>query len=225
MKTTVLTIFIVLAIMLGCKNDDNLKDNKIECNYLGYQYYKGLKDTIGEMSGEYIMIGTDTANNVNTVNSFIEASGYFNNEYEAKTTYSDKYRILIVKLAQTKSCPEISKMMNELKKSDLIDFVHYTIQTNNCTNYYFETIGDKCVDCYGNHFTVSVKDTNDLTSFNNLVSETKTIIHKRNNFRREVFTINTDKHSKGDAWQMANEFFETGLFNYSSPSFFKVPVE
>ena len=47
----------------------------------------------------------------------------------------------------------------------------------------------------------------------------------QNKYMSEWFTLGADKRSNGDALQMANYFYETGLFEHTEPAIFKLVVE
>ena len=77
-------------------------------------------------------------------------------------------------------------------------------------------MGERCVNSYSNFFHVKVKNANDLSDLNRLVSETNTWIEYRNDSPfQQWFLLGADKNSRGDALEMANYFYETGLFESS----------
>jgi hypothetical protein len=81
------------------------------------------------------------------------------------------------------------------------------------------------VDSYSDEFLVQVKDTNDLSDFNNTIHLTNTRIIEQNRFMSDWYSLHADKNSNGDALEMANYFYETGFFKASEPGIFKMAVE
>ena len=69
-------------------------------------------------------------------------------------------------------------------------------------------------------FIVSLKDTNDFATLQNLANQTNTTVVKQNDFMPNVYILAADKNSDKKALDMANYFHETGLFEYSEPNFF-----
>lgn len=79
----------------------------------------------------------------------------------------------------------------------VIDYVHFTFQTDDCTDPVGQQIGDRCVDVYSSLFYVKVKNVEDLTDLENTVSDTDTQIRSQNQFRVEWFTLYAEKiHQK-----------------------------
>jgi hypothetical protein len=122
------------------------------------------------------------------------------------------------------NCGEIAWIIKDIKQNSIVNFAHYTIKTNDCSNDIWEPIGDLCVNSYSNLFNVKIKDINDLSALNKTVLETHTKIISKNQFMQDWYLLSADKDSNGDALQMANYFFETGLFAASEPDIIKVVI-
>ena len=217
---------LLLIIISSCSNNEN-NELLIECNFVGFKYYHGEQDQLGEMSKEYILIAFDTINSDNSIISLIQSKGYLDQNYEFKITEYDhyKYKQVVVKLNFERNCQEITEIISDIKQNSIVDYVHYTMDTDNCTNLIFEQIGNKCVNSYSDIFYVKVNDPNNLTDLNNTLQETNTVLDHQNQFMPEWFMLRADKNSNGDALQMANYFHETNLFEHSEPQIIKIPVE
>ncbi len=179
------------------------------------------------MSGDYLVIGSDTSNCDTEIHVFINSIKEFDKEYDFEIMSSNyyMYKRITLKFTRTLSCIEITKFINNIYKNDIIDFAHYTIETDNCLSMIGEPMGEKCVYTYSTLFYVRVKDTADLSDLNKTMNETNTKIWKQNYYMPNWFTLIADKKSKGDAMQMANYFYETGLFDSSQADIMKIPVE
>lgn len=75
---------------------------------------------------------------------------------------------------------------------------------------------------YSNEFLVNLIDTSDTKKLNKLVNATNSWIEKES----KLYTlIRVDKNSHGNALQMANYFYETGIFYYTQPNFHYFDIE
>jgi hypothetical protein len=219
------TLFIILLFIFA--SSCHKESDKFMCNYTDFYYYQNEPYSIGKMSEEYILIGTDTSNSDNAIESFIKSNNYFDQDYDFEiNTYNNyKYKQITLKLSKTQNCSVITNLLSEIEKNEIVDYAHYTIQTEDCSNDIWESIGNKCVNSYSSIFYVKVKDMNNLSDFYNTILETNTIIKEQNQFMNNWFSLIADKNSKGDALQMANYFYETGLFAASEPDIIKMAVE
>ncbi len=216
---------LVLAVMLlGCEKEN--KTGTLPCKYIDYKYYHDEPYPLGVMSGEYILFGSDSGNSDQSIKKFISSKSYFNHDFDYTILRNSryKYKYGVIKLSRTSSCKEIAWIRNDMEKNQVIDFVHYTMETDDCQNLIWEPMGELCVNSYSSIFYVKVKDTADPSGFNDLVSETNTWISEQNQLSGN-YSISTDKNSKGDALEMANYFHESGLFEYSEPGILKLVVE
>ena len=116
-------------------------------------------------------------------------------------------------------------MISDLQLNSIIAYTHFTMQTDNCENDIWETIGNLCVNSYSSLFYLLVFDETELTDLNNMIAETNTELVEQNRFMKKWFTLSATKNSKGDALKMANYFYESGLFEHSDPDITKYPVE
>lgn len=225
MKNKSYLLLLAFTLLLSC-NKKSVFD-ELPCNYNGFKYYDNEPYPLGEMSENYILIGIDSSNSDKSIQDFINSKDYLDNSYnfEIHKDNNYPYKYFGLKLNRTCSCEEISWIINDLEENSMTSFVHYTMQTDDCTNLIWETIGELCVNSYSNIFYVKVLDTNNLTDLNNTLIETNTRIREQNQFMNQWYSVFADKNSKGDALDMANYFYETGLFAASEPDIIKIVVE
>lgn len=225
MKNKIYLIGLIFSFILSCEKDDKI--NELSCRYTAFMYIPSGIHHLGQMSGDYILIGSDSINSDNLIQDFIKSKYYLDKRYVFKihSTYNYPYKYAALKLNITHSCAKITWILDDLEKSSIISFAHYTTQTNDCKNLIWETIGKLCVNSYSNVFYLKVKDTNDLSDLNKILSVTNTWIRAQDQFMSDWYTIFADKNSKGDAIEMANYFHETGLFAVSQPDIIKIVVK
>ena len=207
--------------------DSLLTTNIDTCSYEGFYYYQDEKLWLEEISNDYVLIGIYSVTSDEDIENFINAQGIFEEISVSdviKYQYYD-YKHVVAKFLTSLNCTEITSIINNLEKNEIVDYAHYTIRTDDCRNDIWEPIGNKCVDSYESRFTVSVKDPNDLTDLYNIVHKTNTEILSQNQFMANFFVLRADKNSMGDALQMSNYFYETGLFDAAAPGIIKLVVE
>lgn len=225
MKRIIVLIGFVFLALTSCKKEPDI--GRSPCGFSGFEYSQDEPRQFGELRGDYVLIGSDTSNSNNTIREFIKSKDYFdqNSIFELPPYRSYGYKYIGVKLSKTCDCEEISWILNEIKQSPIIVFAHYTFYTDAFTEIISETMEFPIVDIYSNIFNVQLKDTNDLTDFNNTVHATNTRFIEQNRYKRDWYLVCADKNSNGDAVQMANYFYETGFFKASRPSSFKISVK
>jgi hypothetical protein len=208
------------------KDNENIEFQR-NCGYIDFKYYNGTEDYLGELSNDYVLIACDTTYTDEEIRDFISTVNYFdqNYDYTIYTKSHYKYKEIPLKLSSSKTCEELTSMISDLQLNNIIAYAHYTIQTDNCENAIWETIGNLCVNSYSSVFYVKVFDETDLTDLNKVIAVTNTELVEQNEFMKRWFTLRATKNSKGDALKMANYFYETGLFEYSEPDITKYPVE
>jgi len=225
MKKIPLIFGLIFILTTSCKKDVIV--DELSCNFTNYRYYQDEVKFLGEMSGNYILIGIDTTNSDDMINDFIKSKDYFDQtyNYEIYKHNQYKYKYFAMKLIRTYSCRSITWIINDLHQSSIINFVHYTIQTDDCMNDIWEPIGKQCVDSYSNSFYVKVKNADYTSDLQNVVLKTNTIIKMQDKYMNNWYILEADKNSQGDALQMANYFYETELFAACEPDIIKIPVE
>ncbi len=225
MKKILFLSGLIFIFITCCKKD--ITSDVLSCNFTNYRYYKDEIKSLGELSGDYILIGSDTVNSDGVIRDLIKSKGYFDQNYNYKVYKHSgyKYKYFAMKLLRTYKCNSITWIINDLHQSPIVDFAHYTIQTDDCMNDIWEPMGNLCVKSYSNSFYVKVKNADNISDLENIVLQTNTIIKMQDKYMKEWYILNADKDSQGDALKMANYFFETGLFVYSEPDILTLPVE
>lgn len=71
-------------------------------------------------------------------------------------------------------------------------------------------------------FVVKIKSPSDYSELERLATETKTTIIEQNQFDKSKYVLSATKTSQGNALEMANYFFETGIFEYAEPEFYRI---
>lgn len=220
-----LSLFIISAFLIsGCNLADT--DDPV-CNFVGFKYYNDEPDTLGELSNDYVLIGSDSSHSDHEISGFIESKSSLDPEYEFTIHQYPNYayKHTAVRFTKSLSCKEITGRIKSIQKSSVVDYAHYTIQTDNCRNLIGEKIGEKCVNSYSSLFYVKIPNANDTTALYETAAETNTDVLYRNTFRENWFALSADKDSQDDALHMANYFYETGLFEATEPDVIKLPVE
>ncbi|HIP47606.1 MAG TPA: hypothetical protein EYG92_01370 [Lutibacter sp.] len=220
-----LVLLTSLFVISSCRENES-NEPTVTCNFVDFRYYHDEQVSIGEMSNEYILLASDTINSDFLITSLIESKDYFDKtyDYEIVKPSNYKYKHIVVKLNTESNCIKITKFMQDLELSSIIDYVHYTMDTEFCTNFLGEPMGEKCVVSYGSNFYVKVNDADDLTDLYDVIQETNTYFEYQNEFMPEWCRLRADKNSKNNALQMANYFYETNKFLAVDYGFYRIPV-
>ncbi len=81
---------------------------------------------------------------------------------------------------------------------------------------------DSVIQGITDRFIVKLKSPSDYYDLQTLASKTNTTIIEQNQFDRSKYVLSADKTSKGNAIEMANFYFETAIFEYAEPEFFRI---
>ncbi|MBI2273172.1 MAG: hypothetical protein HYU70_05205 [Bacteroidetes bacterium] len=215
--------FILLSILFLSCHKDTTPETPKGCGFINYRYYRGAKDTLGELSNKYIVVAFDTTYSETNIRKFISASKDFDQQYRY-TLYSSK--VAALRFNTPKTCEEITAIIFNLEKNAIVEFAHYAMKTNNCQSMVMQPLGNLCVDSYSNYFYVKVINENKLSDLYRLITETNTELVYQDTYMKQWFVLKANKRSKGDALHMANYFYETKLFVDTDPELnFKFPVE
>ncbi len=225
MKNTILSTLIFVFLFTACKKDETTQQPN--CKFTDFKYYKGTKDDLGELQNNYILLGIDTTYSSSQIDSLISTLSQIDHNYKyiIHATSQYKFKEIPLRLKSPKNCEEITRIITDFQQNNMISYVHYTMQTNDCMNLLGENIGNLCINSYGSNFYVKVFNENDLTDLNRMINETKTELVKQDEFMPKWFELRATKNSTGDALKMANYFYETGFFESSEPGISKYSVE
>jgi subtilisin family serine protease len=80
----------------------------------------------------------------------------------------------------------------------------------------FMTAGGK-YNSYGSEFIVKLKQGTSLAAMQELVEATGCTVIKKYPFQDDIYILAAGKEGNYDALKLANEFYETGLFDYAEP--------
>ena len=97
-----INLLLILSILIsGCEKSDKI--DKLPCNYTGFKYYSDEPYPLGEMSGVYILIGSDTSNTDKSIEDFIQSKNYFDHDFDFNIHKLDnyKYKYGVLKLSKT----------------------------------------------------------------------------------------------------------------------------
>lgn len=229
MKINFSIIFLSL-LLVSCSKDNEIDPKQPEqqdCNFINFKYYDGDRDTLGILSNNYILIGTDTSTNDRVIKNLIASKSYLdqNYNYTAHSSSSYQFKEIPLKLSSPRNCEQIGSVISDLNKNPVVSYAHFTMQTKDCRDMVWQPIGNLCVNSYSSIFYVKVFDETDLTDLKNMISETNTELKEQNGFMKKWFSLIATKESKGDALKMANYFYESGLFEYCEPEIVKYAVE
>lgn len=220
-------VLFVIVLMTACSSDDNATVIEYECDFPEFRYSRGEKDYISELSEDYLLVAVDTSYSENRILNFLSSLQYLdqNNPYFLPPEYG-YLNYITLKFSESKTCEEITQIIAELNQSEIILSAHYTMQSiGSCDILAGDSEGRDCVLSYLNTFNVIVFDEEDLNDLHRIVEETNTQIVNQVHWNLTIFELRATKASLGDAWQMANYFYETGLFHASEPNHEQFYVE
>lgn len=209
----IVSVSFIIAIVVSCEKEESEYINDF-CEQ-GHFYYtfeeKYYIDSL--MQNDYLLIGFEKSFLNEQINEFLNNQTYFEsgNLIELYDLRDYSYKLIIRRFKTSKSCTEIENIIQKLHDSEIVAFAAYTYEGKFC-------IGWNCTELmsYSNEFLVKLNDSTDLNKLNNLVTKTNTWIEKDSG---SFIVIGVDKNSLGNSMQMANYFYETGLFYYAHPNF------
>ena len=200
MKKIIHSLFSILLIFTGCvisgcNSDDELYDSDIDKDLPAkYYWYRNEKITmIPVKSKSFILIDTNLCDKDKLPKADFKP-------YELGNISSDKTKHLQYATLNKRFDPELYK----------IDGIVYHSP--------FYIVGD-ATEAYGvsNLFYVKLKSRDDFDKLEELAKEYKIEILGDNKLLPLWFTLSCDKESAGDAIDMANAFYESGLFEHAEP--------
>ena len=203
---------VVIILLFSCESDDEIKDfdNEI-CRQEHFYYTFDEKYYIDSLlSNDYLLIGFEKTYTDEIINEFLDNQIYFNNE-NTNERLDSNYKLILRKFKTPKKCTAIDEIIEELQTNEIVSFAAHIYYGGFC-------IGFNCSEImsYSNEFLVKLNDTSDTNKLNQLVTSTNSWIGKES----KLYTlIRVDKNSQGNALQLANYFYETGLFYFTQPNF------
>lgn len=145
-----LNLVLFTMLFLSCHKDTTENMHVSSCNFTNFRYYGSAKDTLGEMSNNYLSVMFDTTYSESEIRKFISTSTIFDQNYHY-TFYTDIdsiTRFTIVKFLNPKSCEEITDIIYNLQKNPIVFNANYTIKTNFCQTAFGMPAGNLCVIAY-----------------------------------------------------------------------------
>ena len=115
--------------------------------------------------------------------------------------------VTIVTIDQNKNATdaEIREIINNIKSFDEVIYVNPLLVSEN--GHFAGTLGE---------FFVKLRSTEDFDKLQQVANETNTKILREYEYMPNVYILFADKHSSGNAKEMAKHFNQTGLFKYAS---------
>lgn len=210
-------IIILVFIIAGCSKDESQSDT---CKFINFKYYYNTPETIGELSSDFIFIGVDSNYTDDEIHQFISSNDDFDQNYNYLIINDNKlnYKGIPLKLNESKTCDEITSLIENLKTDPFISYAHYILTSNNCPGLNESVNQSECHVSYSNYFIVKVVDENNLSDLYRIVNKTGTKLIGEDEYTQGVYYVSPTKSSKKDALYMANYFSETHLFEFSEPN-------
>ena len=156
--------------------------------------------------------------------NFLNKTGFFKTINASDIIYNpnengEYYRFMFAYNKIPKNCNQLKEIIRILENAPIVSHVSLTFEGKTYIDTPSEPQkGYQRVMAFHATFNVRVKDASDLSDLHTVAQETNTTIlwQLQNNW----FTLGADKTSKGNAFQMANFFYETGRFVDAHPNFF-----
>lgn len=206
------SIIVVLSILVFSCSDE--PQNSQVCNFTDYRYYYDQRISVGELQDNYVIVGIDIAYTDVEIENFITSIEAFDRTYNytIHNNGPNQTRDIPLRLNTSRTCEEITALISVLNQYEIVSYTHYAMQTNTCTNFFGQTMGNLCVSAHANHFLVKAQNNNDLSDLYETIAQTNTAYFGTVPSMQSWHRVKATKESNGDALKMANYFYETGLF-------------
>jgi len=192
-KTSIITLLFMLL-------------TSITFSQQNYYYYKGEKELL-KISTDKILVQFNEDISFESKSKAISITSKIKPIEETQT---HRNNFVIVELIENTTKNELKQIITELNKNSKIKYA----------NPYYAY--KSCIDmALTNQLIVKVKETTTFSEFEELINSSKTNIGWQDKYDENIYIINTNKNSIGNALQIANYFFETGKFEFSEPSFLR----
>ena len=182
-------------------------------------YFGGEKNPLLGLilRNDYLFVGFEPHVQNAEIVEYIKKTGTFKtvNEkeierYSAINSQLGYKNYLFVPTKKPLTCSQIRECISMLEKSNIVSFANFAF----CSSH----VKCKTLTSFSEYFYVYVKNKDDLDDLYAVVQETNTqIMRQVSSFSPEVFILQANKYSKGNAPQMSKYFYETGKFAASSP--------
>ena len=218
MKTNLFEISVIALMVAGGFSSCTKEGEGLECDCKDELYYYNYEEKIflvdrSNFLNDWLFVGFETQVQNDEIVRYIHQTGLFKSVDVKKIyrpnpnspVFKDMYNYVFVKTKKPKTCSQFKEIIRILEKEPMVTLVNFVFcqwDSPNC----------KDIMSFSEYFNVKVKDKDDLSDLYTIVQETNTLILSKNEFRPEWISIRANKHSKGDALQMANFFHETGKF-------------
>lgn len=223
MKNVIVLNLLLSLLLVSCNQmEEDLLQGR--CDYVDFKYFSDEQVFLGEMSSDYLFVGIDSAFSDDDIRLFISGFDKFDQSYNLNISLSPSLGIkhVLLKFENSKSCNQITQIISDLEQYNMVSYAHYTMQTDDCTNWFFEPMASLCVDSYISRFIVKLHNEDDLELVSDLMLQTNTELVEVDGL---VCRLRATKSSLGDALTMANFFFESGLFDWAEPEMVKIAAE
>lgn len=179
-----------------------------------FYYYKGKKQAL-TLNTEYAyIVAPNNISDVQQLNTILNSKAV-----GVKLNRLDKPQTL---KAIDSSLPPQGfwgevKLQSKLSSSQYFDYLKQLKAAGfKITSPYFSNSIDKKIGLT-QYFYVKVKSANDLTVLQKFARDNKAVVVGQNQFMPLWFTLSTTEASTKNALQLANAFYESGLFTYAEP--------
>nr|WP_319571906.1 hypothetical protein [uncultured Draconibacterium sp.] len=174
-----------------------------------YYYYKGEKQFL-ELNTDFVFVSVEEDKTKN-VNLFSVGGGTLKKEglsdkMKQKLNSSDDFYWAEIKLGKNTANAVYDEKVAALKQ-----IVNVQIVSPYFRSAHSEKIG------LTNFFYVKLKSTSDITLLEQYAKQTKSIIVKQDDFMPLWYVLSCTKSSSKNAMELANQFFESGLFQFAEP--------
>jgi hypothetical protein len=216
-----IAMMMVLAGGISCQNQFvDTPPEEVECDCKDELYYYAYISNGGEKAwlddrlvNDWLLVGFERQVKNSEIVEYIEQTGLFKPVDESKILRADVndngyiYNLLWVNLREQKTCSQLKEIIRKLKESPAVMMAELSFFV-----YPEAPKRSSAMMASGYFFYVKVKDKDNLSDLYALMQETNTRIIHPFETMPEWFLLSTNKHSKNNALQMANYFYETGKF-------------
>ncbi|TCO05375.1 hypothetical protein [Natronoflexus pectinivorans] len=200
MQRLLIALIATAQMFIGCNKNNLENDLFIDCG-TRYYYYGTEKVFLTEISNMGSISFYDTLP-PDIINEILE------NHPEVEllsSPSSSRHSIISI---DSKNCFETDELFNSIKEDSRVSNCNKFLMTKGSFTFGITDV-----------FVCKLKSNSTQDQLMELIEENKVEILKHDTTNHH-YIIRADKNSNGDALEMANTFFESGLFEYSEPNFF-----